>query len=184
MRCTATHRLNVTALISLCLASTGAVGGWPNAAWPQGGWRRDVHVDRLGIARDNRRELPTLPRWIANKVAAEAQKQGLDPRLALALVAQESAGNPFARSAAGAIGLTQLMPTTAHALRLTDPYDLDQNLTGGLRYLKAQIERFGSLRLALAAYNSGPGLVAKRWRVPNITETQDYVQRICGSGLC
>jgi soluble lytic murein transglycosylase-like protein len=82
------------------------------------------------------------------------------------------------------MGLTQLMPATASELRVIDPFDVDQNLNGGLRYLKTQIDRFGSHRLALAAYNSGPGRVAKRWRVPAIRETLNYVSRICAVSLC
>ena len=81
-------------------------------------------------------------------------------------------------SHAGAIGLSQLMPGTAAGLGV-DPWDPVQNMVGGARYLRAQLERFGSADLALAAYNAGPGRVESAGRtVPQITETQVYVLRV------
>jgi soluble lytic murein transglycosylase-like protein len=105
-----------------------------------------------------------------------ASETGLDPKLLHALVIVESAYDIGAVSPVGARGLTQLMPDTARELGVTNAFDTEQNLRGGARYLAIQIGRFGDLRLALAAYNSGPGRVARLGRVPDIAETQGYVR--------
>lgn len=105
-----------------------------------------------------------------------ANETGLDPKLLHALVIVESAYDIGAVSPVGARGLTQLMPDTARELGVTNTFDTEQNLRGGARYLAIQIGRFGDLRLALAAYNSGPGRVARLGRVPDISETQNYVR--------
>jgi soluble lytic murein transglycosylase-like protein len=106
-----------------------------------------------------------------------ARQHQLDPLLFRALITQESAWNPRAVSVKGAIGLGQLMPATAQALGV-DPYQPRQNLVGSARYLKAQLQRFGDVKLALCAYNAGPTRVAQLGRCPNFPETQAYVQRI------
>lgn len=110
-----------------------------------------------------------------------AVQNNVDPALFERLVQQESGFNPSARSPVGAQGLTQLMPATARELGV-DPNDPMQNLQGGARYLKQQLDRFGEVPLALAAYNAGPTRVAKLGRIPNIRETQNYVQAIMGGG--
>lgn len=110
-------------------------------------------------------------------VRAAACRYGLSPQLLDALVIQESRYNPRAISRAGAIGLGQLMPGTARMLGV-DPYDPAANLDGAARYLKQQLTEFGSLRLALAAYNAGPGRVRERGDVPRIAETLNYVATI------
>ncbi len=110
---------------------------------------------------------------------AAADKHGVPADLFLRLVHQESRWNPNAVSHAGAIGLAQLMPGTAALLRV-DPRDPAQNLEGGARYLKQQYREFGSWRLALAAYNAGPGAVKKHGGIPPFRETKDYVRIIAG----
>ncbi|KAK0351353.1 hypothetical protein LTR94_025283, partial [Friedmanniomyces endolithicus] len=114
----------------------------------------------------------------AEVIALAAQTHGVDPRLLTALVLSESAFRPDAVSAAGAVGLTQLMPGTARDLGVHDRLDPTENLMGGAAYLAAQIRTFGDLRLALAAYNSGPGRVAAAGGVPPIRETQAYVLQV------
>ncbi|CUH53077.1 lytic transglycosylase domain-containing protein [Shimia sp. R11_0] len=104
---------------------------------------------------------------------------GIPVDLFLKLVQQESNWNASAKSHAGALGLAQLMPGTARALRV-DPLDPRQNLEGGARYLKQQYLKFGSWRLALAAYNAGPGAVEKYGGVPPYKETRNYVRIIMG----
>lgn len=106
-----------------------------------------------------------------------AHREGVPPELFLALIHAESSFNPYARSHVGAMGLTQLMPATARELGV-DPRDPMQNMAGGARYLRLQHERFGSWQLALAAYNAGPTRVARLGRIPNITETKNYVSKI------
>ena len=108
-----------------------------------------------------------------------ARRHGVPEDLFLKLVQQESGFNPKAVSSKGALGLAQLMPDTARILRV-DPLDPYQNLDGGARYLMQQYRAFGNWRLALAAYNAGPGAVQKHGGVPPFRETQNYVKVIFG----
>lgn len=112
------------------------------------------------------------------RVAARAE--GIPEDLFLRLIMQESRFNPKAKSHKGAIGLAQLMPGTAKQLGV-DPHIPQQNLAGGARYLKQQYVKFGTWRLALAAYNAGPGAVLKHGGVPPFRETRNYVKKIWGS---
>lgn len=109
-----------------------------------------------------------------------AVQYNIPETLFLRLVQQESGWNPGARSHKGAIGLAQLMPQTARVLRV-NANDPKQNLEGGARYLRQMYDRFGSWRLALAAYNAGPEAVAKYRGIPPYAETQKYVRAILGS---
>jgi soluble lytic murein transglycosylase-like protein len=110
-----------------------------------------------------------------------AQRNGVDPALLKGLIRQESGFNPNAHSAAGATGLTQLMPGTAASLGVSDPSDPAQAIEGGAKYLKAQLDRFGGdPAKALAAYNAGPGAVQRFGGVPPYAETQTYVQKVLG----
>lgn len=107
-----------------------------------------------------------------------AKRYRLPPHIFLALVGAESGWDPDVRSPAGARNLTQLMPATAKALGV-DINDPIQALDGGARYLRQQLDAFGSMRLALAAYNAGPGAVRQHGNtVPPYTETQRYVKKI------
>jgi soluble lytic murein transglycosylase-like protein len=112
------------------------------------------------------------------EIDAAAQRYGIDPALLKGLIRQESGFDPAARSSAGAVGLTQLMPSTAASLAV-DPSDPAQAIDGGARYLRQQLDRFGGdPSLALAAYNAGPGAVAQFGGVPPYGETQRYVQNV------
>jgi soluble lytic murein transglycosylase-like protein len=114
-----------------------------------------------------------------SEINAAAASNGIDPALLKGLVSQESGFNPSARSGAGAVGLTQLMPGTASALGVTNPLDPAQSLQGGAKYLREQLDRFGGDQtLALAAYNAGPGAVQKYGGVPPYAETQNYVTSV------
>ncbi|MES2664859.1 MAG: lytic transglycosylase domain-containing protein [Pseudomonadota bacterium] len=110
---------------------------------------------------------------------AAARKHGVPEDLFLRLVQQESGWNPGAVSTAGATGLAQLMPATARKLGV-DISDPNQNLEGGARYLSMMYNKFGSWRLALAAYNAGPGAVEKHGGIPPYAETKNYVKAILG----
>ena len=111
----------------------------------------------------------------------KALKYGLNPDLFVRQIQAESSFNPKAVSSAGAIGLGQIMPNTAKELGI-NPEDPDQNLDGAARYMRQQLDTFGDYPLALAAYNAGARRVREAGGIPNITETQNYVSKIMGTG--
>jgi hypothetical protein len=155
-------------------STPGRMPGWM-PGWTAG-WTADWAA---GSAPDWAARLPEAGRPWTGAIEAAAEQAGIDPRLLASLVWAESGFQSRASSGAGAIGLTQLMPGTARALGV-DPADPVQNLQGGARYLRQQLDRFGSAELALAAYNAGPGRVAQAGGVPRIPETQVYVARVLG----
>ncbi|HSF64918.1 MAG TPA: lytic transglycosylase domain-containing protein [Paracoccaceae bacterium] len=110
---------------------------------------------------------------------AAARRHNVPEDLFLRLVQQESGWNPGAVSVKGATGLAQLMPDTARLLGV-DMHDPRDNLDGGARYLRMMYDKFGSWRLALAAYNAGPGAVEQHDGIPPFDETQNYVKVILG----
>ena len=110
-----------------------------------------------------------------------AKRHGVDEKLIRAVLAKESGGNPLAVSPKGAMGLMQLMPETAISMGVEDPFNPEQNLAGGVKYLKYCLNRFSQdTTLALAAYNAGPEAVQKCGGVPPYPETQQYVASILG----
>ena len=108
-----------------------------------------------------------------------AMREGVDPDLFLRLIAQESGGRASAKSEAGAYGFTQLMPATARELGVNRENPIE-NLVGGARYLRQQLDRFQEVPLALAAYNAGPNAVERFGGIPPYAETRGYVARIMG----
>ena len=112
-------------------------------------------------------------------IAEAARIHRLDPTLLTAVAWQESRGQMTAVSNKGARGVMQLMPTTAAELGV-DPRVMADNIWGGALYLRRQIDRFGTVPLALAAYNAGPGAVSRFGGIPPFRETRDYVARIMG----
>ncbi|MCG3169551.1 MAG: Membrane-bound lytic murein transglycosylase F [Pseudomonadales bacterium] len=113
------------------------------------------------------------------QIAAAARRHGVDPALVRALIHAESGFNPSAVSRKGAIGLMQLMPGTASDMGVADPFAAQQNIDGGVKYLAMLLGQYrGDVTLATAAYNAGPGAVAKYGGVPPFAETRTYVQRV------
>jgi hypothetical protein len=103
----------------------------------------------------------------------------VDPSLIKAIIHTESDFNDQAVSRAGAQGLMQLMPGTARDLRVTNPFDPQENIDGGTRYFRSLLDIFNEdLVLSLAAYNAGPGLVTRTGGVPDIAETQHYIKKV------
>jgi soluble lytic murein transglycosylase-like protein len=125
---------------------------------------------------------PVPPDQIDALVNQNAATWQVDPSLVKAIIANESGFNANATSPVGAQGLMQLMPATAQGVGVKDSYDPAQNVAGGTRYLKGLLDRFhGDVKLAVAAYNAGPGAVEKYGDVPPYAETKNYVQNVLGS---
>src|SRR5690349_7411066 len=130
---------------------------------------------------------------IVSAIISESYRQGVDPRLVVAIIATESSFDKTARSSAGAMGLGQLMPATAAEADVSDADDIDQNVRGTVLTLKGNLEHYASLDMqrryvyAIAAYNAGTGAVDEYHGVPPYDETINYVwkvvvlwRRLCG----
>jgi soluble lytic murein transglycosylase-like protein len=116
---------------------------------------------------------------IDSAIEEAAARHNVDPNLVRAVVKVESNFNPNAVSRKGAMGLMQLMPSTARQLNVKNPFDPAQNVDAGVRHLKQLLESYGGdVKLTLAAYNAGAGAVARSAGVPHYAETQNYVKRI------
>jgi soluble lytic murein transglycosylase-like protein len=155
--------------------------GSKEAVW----WRDETRRFRKGPARcpngwgRGNKAKPRAPKEIRALVEKLAPKYGLDPKLVLAVVAVESSFLTHAVSSAKAQGLMQLIPATADRFGVRDPFNPEDNLRGGMAYLKWLLKRFkGSVPLALAGYNAGEGAVKRYGGIPPYKETQNYVRKI------
>lgn len=117
------------------------------------------------------------PQEIQKAIVETALKMGVDPFVALSIAKLESNFNPTKRNPSGAVGLFQLMPDTARRLGV-NPHTQDGNIKGGIMYYQMMYKKYGSMDLALAAYNAGPGNVAKYKGVPPFKETRAFISRI------
>ena len=130
-----------------------------------------------GAAADGRQGFPVESTPYGEIIAALSEAHGVDPMLVKALIQVESNYKARARSPKGAMGLMQLMPSTAREYKVRNPFDPRANIDAGVKHLKSLIDRFG-VELALAAYNAGEGAVRKFNGVPPYRETRNYVSRI------
>lgn len=119
----------------------------------------------------------TSPQEIKKTIVKTAHKMGIDPYVALSIAKIESNFNSSIKSPGGAIGLYQLTPSTAKKLGV-NPYIVSENIEGGLKYYKMLYNKYGSMDLALAAYNAGPGNVAKYNGIPPFATTKNFIKNI------
>ncbi len=191
----------LSAALILGLAAPAAANGLRLGSGPQSreaAWRNQTRLSDTRLSAQYSTATAATPQGARRAVAvpafrgsyrgeyleharAAARRHNIPEDLFLRLVQQESGWNPHAVSHAGARGLAQLMPDTARLLGV-NPDDPLQNLEGGARYLRMMHDRFGDWRLALAAYNAGPGAVEAHNGIPPFRETRDYVRIILGAG--
>ncbi len=136
-----------------------------------------VRVEGIAIAPPRRVRVPT-ERDYDELILEVAAQHGVEPGLVKAVIAAESNFRPHAVSRVGAQGLMQLMPATAADLGVERPFGVVENIDGGVRYLRAMLDRFGDVARALAAYNAGPGAVDRHRGIPPYPETRAYIKRV------
>ncbi|MBY0400903.1 lytic transglycosylase domain-containing protein [Myxococcota bacterium] len=136
-----------------------------------------VRIEGLAFAPPRRVKVPT-ERDYDHLILQVASQHGVQPGLVKAVIAAESNFRPHAVSRVGAQGLMQLMPATAADLGVERPFGVVENIDGGVRYLRAMLDRFGDVARALAAYNAGPGAVDRHRGVPPYAETRAYIRRV------
>jgi len=168
----------VTQIQQLALKAQASTAAPSSTAAPPATFQQQLSKAAATGAGTSSKAGPSGPAYIEKLIASSAAKYGMDPNLIRAVIRAESDFNPKAGSAAGAQGLMQLMPDTARSLGCTNPMDAAQNIDAGTKYLKQQLTSFGGVKLALAAYNAGPGAVSKYHGVPPYAETQAYVNKI------
>lgn len=143
---------------------------------------KSVQMPKITFLEQNKKEkdnnLNTTNPKIGSMILEKSKRYEIDPLLISAIMAIESDYNHNVISDKGAIGLMQIMPETAQLLGI-DPYDMNQNIEGGIKYFKQMLEKFsGDVKLALAAYNAGPNAVLKHNGIPPYPETQNYVLKV------
>lgn len=132
--------------------------------------RKNISVNRTSSSRSS----SNYDQIISNK----SSKYSVEPSLIKAIITVESNWQKNAVSNKGAMGLMQLMPSTAKDMGVANPFDPDENIDGGTRYLRFLLDRFNDVPMAVAAYNAGPGSVANYGGIPAFPETEDYVKKV------
>lgn len=133
---------------------------------------------RTAVSRRPVEGLKTPAEELRQVIEESARSNDLEPDLIRAVIQVESAYDPSALSRKGAMGLMQLMPETARDLAVSDPWDPEQNVRGGSRYLRRMLDEFGEVELALAGYNAGPEAVKRFQGIPPYPETLGYVEKV------
>ena len=148
------------------------------------GYTRNAGSASVGYGRPSSAERSAIPAFVPPHlhaaIARAAQRWNVGAALLAAQLYAESGFNPFARSSAGALGIAQFMPGTARAYGLSDPFDPVATIDAQARMMRDLLRRFASVPLVLAAYNAGPGAVARCMCIPPYPETRAYVARILG----
>lgn len=148
----------------------GLLGGW--LAW---------NTMKLSVPAATGRVILSEEEKLWTIVKSAGQLHNVSPQLLWAMISVESKGDEHAVSKSGAMGLMQLMPGTAKALRVSDPYDPEENIHAGAKYMARLLERYnGRADIALAAYNAGPAAVGKHRGIPPFKETRRYVAQVLG----
>ncbi len=168
------------ALLLLCSTSSLAEDKLRQIVTPSG---RVVYTNVLEDSALPQPPAPTVSNTVSDPINALINvisgNHGVDPGLVRAMIKAESNFNRWAVSSKGALGLMQLIPTTGARYGVRDFFDPEQNIEGGVRYIRFLLQKFnGNLDLSLAAYNAGENLVERLGRIPPIRETQDYVRRV------
>ncbi|MCU0561141.1 MAG: lytic transglycosylase domain-containing protein [Desulfobacterales bacterium] len=162
-------------------ASAAEIGRRQTGAAGITGLRIGLHEAGGSVHREARQVRPAASgsQVIEESIRRAASRYNLSADLIRSVIRAESAFRPDAVSPAGAQGLMQLMPETARELGVSDPFDVRQNIDGGARYLRRMLDRFdGDIKLALSAYNAGPGAVEKYEGEVPFAETRNYVKRV------
>lgn len=146
-----------------------------------GGSQKGSQADKVAHSTCNKIRMSTRASKYKRSIEVYSKIYGVSESLVRAIIKNESCYQANARSPVGAIGLMQLMPGTAKDMKISNPWNPDQNIQGGVKYIAEMLKEFnGNIRLAVAAYNAGPGNVRKYKGIPPFRETRTYVKRVMG----
>ncbi|TQE72980.1 lytic transglycosylase domain-containing protein [Leptospira noguchii] len=139
---------------------------------------RETSISNLEKEKSFGKDLKNIESSLSKIIHQESEKNNLDPRLVQSVIKAESNFKTDAVSPKGAIGLMQLMPSTANSLGVEDPFDPAENVAGGTKFLSDLLNKYKNLDHALAAYNAGPSAVDRYAGIPPYRETRNYVEKV------